>query len=429
MKRKIVMAGVVGLVLAGCPNWRVVHPVLECPVEGQSTCLDCPDSPACGDGGQGGVGGGLIGDGGGQGGAGGGLTGDGGGTGGGVVGSPTNIIFVTWGTYLVGTLGDGDGGVPVADAVCNADAKLRGYPGHYIALLSTSKVDAKDRIPPGVRGWSLPPGWSPDGNVLDAYGRRFADSRVLDVFGEPWLFGHVSGNESATGSNDWGSFKGPACDDWTSSSASSTYRVGNPARWFPGWLDYDVRSCDVPAALYCMQIDHHTPLPRAVSPDVPRAFVTLGLYAPGRGLAGFDADCAAEAARAGLSGTFQAYVATETTRALTRFMQVPGAYHRLDGVNVNGSGYLGGAPLQVTADMRMLVADGGSWPSSPLLVPTDMAMWTGADDELVAGTQSTCTDWFSRMGTGYVRDAADIAWGRTGRSCSEAAHLACVEVR
>jgi hypothetical protein len=395
MVRGLVVA-VVMLVLAGCPGYRIIHVVSEC--EGLGGC------PEDGGGSGGGSGGGAPGE-----------------DGGGASTGPFNIMFGTRGTYPPGSFGDGDGGVPIADAICAADAKTNGYPGHFIAALSTSKRDLRSRIPPGVRGWTLPP----------TYGAPADAERIIDVIGEPWAFGSIPATtfNLATGSTDLGAFKGPACDDWTSNSPSLTYRVGS-SHWYPGMFDAEDRSCDTAASLLCLQIDYQAPMARVVSPSVPRTFVTIGMYTPGRGQAGFDQDCANEAARAGLSGTFQAYVATESFSAMKRFLTVPGTYHRLDGVPVGlSAAFLARAPVQVTADVRLLVPDGGVWPDSPLLLPTDTAMWTGAWDEAAAGTGSSCTDWFSTAGTGYVRDALDVTWGRTERSCAGAAHVACVEVR
>lgn len=401
MVRGNVIVGVVLLALAGCPGFRLIHVIPEC-----ESAEGCPEDGGAGGGSDGGSDGGSTGQ-----------------DGGGASSGPFNRIFVTRGSYAPGTLGDGDGGVPLADAVCSSDATLNGYAGHFIALLSTSKHDVKDRVPPGIRGWTFGSGALDDPQPF------------VDQLGEPWFFERLEDNslpftKVATGSTAWGTFHGPACDDWTSSSPATSYRVGDSARWFPGWADDSTRTCDTPARLYCLQIDYQAPLPRAATPGILRAFVTRDLYAPGRGLAGFDADCAKEAAAAGLGGQFQAYLATESQSAELRVWNLPGSYHRLDGVRVGTSNqFLGAAPLNVTADLHLLVADGGSWPTSAALLPTDTAMWTGAWDEQTSGTSSTCTDWLSTSGTGYVRDAADVIWGRTERSCAGAAHLACVEVR
>src|SRR5436190_591044 len=65
---------------------------------------------------------------------------------------PPNYMFVTSGTHQppFGTLA-------AADNACNAAATAAGLPGTYRAWLSTSSVDAIDRIA-GARGWIRPDG-------------------------------------------------------------------------------------------------------------------------------------------------------------------------------------------------------------------------------------------------------------------------------
>jgi hypothetical protein len=65
------------------------------------------------------------------------------------------VANIAFGTYhgTPSSVGGLDGG----DALCNAEAADAGLPGTYVAYLSTSAVDAIDRIG-GSRGWVRPDG-------------------------------------------------------------------------------------------------------------------------------------------------------------------------------------------------------------------------------------------------------------------------------
>ena len=61
--------------------------------------------------------------------------------GGGGGAAPRNIVFAT------STLQDGNlGGLAGADAICNTRASAAGLPGAYVAWLSSTTVDARDRL-------------------------------------------------------------------------------------------------------------------------------------------------------------------------------------------------------------------------------------------------------------------------------------------
>jgi hypothetical protein len=235
----------------------------------------------------------------------------------------------------------------------------------------------------------------------------------------------------ATGSTAWGTFAGPACDDWTSEYPSSSYRAGNTGRWFPGWADATVQPCDARARLYCLQIDRQSPVPKAPLTGAPRAFVTAGLYPSGGGLQAFDSACAAEAADAGLVGKFKAALATESAEPFSRVADNWGQFRRMDGVLLiwGDVTYVPWSPLQVTADVRLLVRDGGAWPDSPLLLPTDTTVWAGSVGGWAAGAGTTCGNWLSTTGTALVRDAADPVTDGGVRSCADVAHVDCLEAR
>lgn len=159
------------------------------------------------------------------------------------------------------------GGLAGADAKCQAEADNAEIPlpGNYFAYLSTSTLDARNRlsIPQGedtnkfvlVDGSTIAGCWPcfyDDGFLFQ--GRPLNRDENGDVVDIPFEADYVW-----TGSSD-GGFKrsGPLCNDWTSSSASLQSTVGH----YTGLNDSDEPGafqqgggyeCNVPWRLYCLQ--------------------------------------------------------------------------------------------------------------------------------------------------------------------------------
>lgn len=321
-----------------------------------------------------------------------------------------NVLYETSGTYDPTKLGDGDGGVLVADEVCTNDARLRGLKGHFIALISTSKVDARDRIPPGIRGW-----------------KNLDNAVVFDRLSDVWVYHAPGGGMMITGSSDDGTYSGHTCADWSTTDLSLTYTAGDARRWVPGYLNQEERSCGTWGALYCMQIDFSAPVVPSFPQGHRRAFVTDSTYGSGGGLFAFDQACADEAADAGLPGHYLSYTATESYSIQDRFGPDTGpGWTRLDGVDLM-HWYLSGVPLQVTAKGRLVVDSqlGWQWASMPWLLPSTPYIWLGGS------YGRSCTDWFAQQGNGEVTDATrgdSVNGFTTGLPCSEKAHVACMEM-
>lgn len=371
----------------------------------------------------------MGGDGGEPGGGGG---GEGGGGGGGAVGDggvgPYNRIFVTAGRYQVGSLGDGDGGVSVADAICNSAAGENGYAGNFIALLATSTRSLSQRVPAGVRGWVTGTG-APVFNELGSprMAHRLGNAGYPVVGSEPEFV--------ATGATNWGATGTSNCEDWTSLDAGTTFVVGDATEGFDGWANASTMACDQQLPLYCAQIDHGAEVRLSPEPGQLRVFVTEQTYASGRGRAGFDDACAAEAADAGLTGSFAAFVNTQSASAdLPAFGR--GERFRMDGVRttdpveIEAFNPLFTYPIRLTAKGQTLVDSQLSWPVAPEIVRTDTAVWFGA-------TGASCNDWFSITGTAYAVDVTSLRgnhwdqWATSPssvRDCGMPAHLFCVEL-
>ncbi len=189
-------------------------------------------------------------------------------------GSTTVVIDPRGLSFFATSVGSGDaggdlGGLAGADATCQALAEAVGEGARtWQAYLSTSTVDARDRIGDGP--WYNAAGdmIAPDVETLHTQGLSNGDPQhVLDENGE-----EVPGSEHdiLTGSEEDGTYFADAtCDDWTSNSGGDEARVGhsdipnNPA-FSPSWNSAhtvsgcgpgDLESTAGAGRLYCFAID------------------------------------------------------------------------------------------------------------------------------------------------------------------------------
>src|SRR5690606_31087213 len=148
------------------------------------------------------------------------------------------------------------------------------------------------------------------------------------------------------------------------------------------WTARSTSGCDAARRLFCLQVDHHTPLSitRAVGKGI---FLSVGNFVPGGGIAAADQICAGEAAAAALTGTYRALLATTTAAATTR--TTPEAlYVRPDGIAV-------GTGMQLAAGETL---PSGIWQNAFGTYGNNNAAWTGSSHPGVVGTSaSTCNDW------------------------------------
>jgi hypothetical protein len=324
---------------------------------------------------------------------------------------PPNMVFVTSQSYLPSEIG----GLSGADDKCNDLAAAAEFDGTFVAWLSTSTVDAKDRIGE-ARGWRNT-AFSP-----------FADEREELVAGQVYFpiardeNGEIVQGKVATGTTASGVAAEENCDDWTSSDAADALVTGEPSAGSALWTeDSAADSCADEYHLYCFQTDHDSP--QFPTPSQGRTiFVSaqpFTLGAGGRGAA--DALCASEADAADLSGTYVALLGTSTESALARLVQPSRPWVRPDG---------------------MPVATSTTWLGIPALpVPvTEQANGEHAGGVLVFGAADVadppefhCENW-----TNPAAAVPAVVHGRTGYTderwyaaqtgaCSETAHVLCVE--
>jgi hypothetical protein len=309
-----------------------------------------------------------------------------------------NIVFAT-GMVLDGNLG----GLAGADAACAASARAANLTGTYVAWLSTTTVDASNRlVVPGAtmqaRGWRRTDGKPVADRVTDLLANRIYYPIRLDEAGND-LDGTT--HDVASGTTVAGVIDSTQaqCNDWTVNDAAIGASLGDLARTTNDWTDNYSNDCGTPLHVYCFGVDYAAPLPAVPPPSGRIAFVSAATIAGNAGRAGADAICASDAQAAGLAGVFLAQLATTQATAASRFDPTPGPWYRVDGVPLAADG---AGSLRVPLDTSLTVQANGR------RVATDV--WTGAvDPQTLAVTTDDCADWTSNLNTDN---------GHTGRSQS-----------
>lgn len=273
-----------------------------------------------------------------------------------------------------------------ADDRCTAAAHAASLPGQYRAWLSTTAVDARDRLGQ-ARGWVRADG-SPFADTVDdiATGRIFNLLNV-DERGMPSTL--LADDLIMTGTNQYGLLMpGQNCDNWASDTQEG-FSGGTKLGTTGIWTAWSTSPCGTPAHLFCFGVDHSYPVaPPAPPAGSKRAFVTEGKWVADGGLVGADYFCSVEAAAAGLSGTFAALLASATSTAASRFASLAGAvWFRVDGVPLN----VAGRPPFGAPDGRNLIAPLNVTSKRNYLPNEDV--WTGAlqPGELGPGSAFTCS--------------------------------------
>ncbi|MBS3071114.1 DUF1554 domain-containing protein [Candidatus Pacearchaeota archaeon] len=162
------------------------------------------------------------------------------------------IIFLSSSQYK------GDlGGLVGADLKCNNLAEDSNLEGTYMAWLSSSVVDARDRIPQG------------EGDL--PYVRNDAQKTVIadnlndlldNTIDNPIRYNEKGVDEFSidawTGTDGDGTlyeaFLIGTCNSWTSSSFFNTARHGDSGKVNEGWTSDGIDDCNVHNRIYCIQI-------------------------------------------------------------------------------------------------------------------------------------------------------------------------------
>lgn len=156
---------------------------------------------------------------------------------------PVHTIFVSSSVH------NGDlGGRAGADEICAERAAAESLDGTWVALLSTTDLDARDALPL-------------EGPVVDMHGRRIADG--LDDLWDGELLGDFSINENGdsllvpqgwTGTLADGSSSGETCEDWTTGAGEPKGSVGNSSEKGSKWVEDGGISCALPVHLFCVSL-------------------------------------------------------------------------------------------------------------------------------------------------------------------------------
>ena len=172
------------------------------------------------------------------------------------------VVFVTSGTFNgdLKTAGNGSTGLNGADKLCQEAVDSDGSivpSGEYIAWLSTSTMNAKNRLTPLIDdGYVLPDRTT----IIAANISDLLDGSMLNPINQDEKGATLSDNNGWTGTYfDGTSFTdvSPAetCNDWTTPSGFNGERgiYGNTRLKEMQWTEKGLLPCDNKAHLYCFQ--------------------------------------------------------------------------------------------------------------------------------------------------------------------------------
>jgi hypothetical protein len=346
------------------------------------------------------------------------------------LGPPNNVAFITSSKFSTSQIG----GLSGADALCSTAATNGHLSGHFVALLSTSTVNAKDRLAANgltARGWV---GWD---------GLPFGD-RVTDVLpGGQVLYplqldesGHAvdPGDYVWTGTLTDGTRGGTSqCNDWQQDSTTTDdTMVGSPGGGPGVWTGYSQAGCNNSAHLYCFQVDYQNPisLPTPAS-GAKLMYLTQALFEPGQSVSGGSGLGAANS----LCDMEKPSGVTSVLAFIAGGVNSPGAllngnttYVRPDGV-VLGTG----ADFEAGALPRSGIWQHAS--GSYALENMNSGVWTGSANPASLGTSTTtCSEWSSIGQAGGIHGFFGVLskwWDYSGSgfggSCAPTYNLYCVQ--
>jgi hypothetical protein len=336
--------------------------------------------------------------------------GDGGADGDGNLARQANVAFVTSQPVTSADISNGLAGL---DSACQRFATAAGRTETFIALASSSNIDAIDRFA-GSRGWVRTDGIP----LADTVAGMFTQNTMLSPFDVdetgPALPNQF--NDVYTGTGIDGRVT-ENCTDWT---GTGNVRGGDP-QFGPapntassGFNSSGAYSCTgSPGRLYCMETGKSVDLTGRMAPATSR-IIFIANPPAAAGLAGLDAQCTTDAQAVGLPGTYRTVVSTTTATAASRFVQDSRPIYRVDGsqVAVDAAHLFDNSKLMSFVNQ---MANGTYLPARDLR--------TGGDPLAVGSVTSTCSDWadVSATSSGRWGRAAvvykDFAWNTGTYSC------------
>lgn len=313
-----------------------------------------------------------------------------------------NRAFVTSANVL-GTFG----GLAGADAICANAATAAHLDGTFVAWLSTSTVNAKDRLS-GSSGWVRTDGAPFAADVPSMLTGKLYNPLDLDENGAAV---NVTTDLVWTGTDmNGGGVTGDMCDDWTAGVGIVVYVGAGGSEFTGSGLEHN---CGVFSHhLYCFETGHNAVVhPSGSTGRI--AFVSAA--AALNGLPGLDAQCASDAAAAAIPGTFVAAVPTETATLESRFPTDAKPWRRVDGtiISATSTSLFDGTQLLSFLNQQ---ANGVY-----VFAPTVMI---GAAPTTTGTINSTCGNWTLVNGTPELASVAHVDsayfWGGGGGACNTA---------
>lgn len=297
------------------------------------------------------------------------------------------------------------GGLAGADAICQQRAIAAGMSGTFVALLSTSTVDARDRLA-GSRGWVRMDG----AVVLD---------QPTDLFSGMWhpIYLDETGvrpggvlDTVPTGSTDAGTaIPTQTCVDWTTAAGTVAVRQVNiadgPAQ------STGTGGCGATRPLLCFELGKQVTLAPTPWPLGRYIFRSSGAFRPDQGVAAADTLCATEAAAASLPGTYRALIATTSTTAAQRFASLAGPWRVPTNVVVTDGDLSAVTLLETSINRTAFGTQAGT-----------SRVWAGARGVTTVGIAAeTCGDWSTSTGSASVGASNDASGWFNGVSSAPCA--------
>jgi hypothetical protein len=335
-----------------------------------------------------------------------------------VEGGPYNYVFVTSATYNPGT----DFSTPEqADAICNTLAQKARLAGRFVAWLSNSTVNARDRLG-SASGWIRPDG-RPFALSLPELlaGKILYPPRIDENHHD--LLDSAAPYYVATGTDDRGAASQPL-GDW-----SSTAGTGDATATTVWWTTGNAHGTMWPMRLYCFGVDPY-PSPSVTMTPGRAAFLSSDPFTPGGGLAAADAHCQnlADTSLSIPKGHYRALLATTSTVAAdpSRFNPSGPTWVRVDGTAwvERASDLLAGRLLTTLS-----VDQTGAFRE-------DLSVWTGSANRMArsAGPADSCNDWSATSAAqtgiaGLVTFSDGVSFDDSSRACSNgpSTYLYCLQ--
>jgi len=303
-----------------------------------------------------------------------------------------NVVFVTSRTYQGGSLG----GLGGADIICQTHATEAGLPRpmSYVALLSTSDADARDRLGTS-RGWVRVDGRPFGDEVSDIASGQIYYPVGLSELGIPPAEGRVM-----TATNPDLTKAALRCGNWADTSALVAVR-GDARDGTARWVDLDLASpaaCSANLGIYCFGTGIIRELVPAPPPEgAALAFVSNDTRNGRMGIAALDTLCSDAATGAGLGGSFKALVTPRGGENAVSRLTFTGPWYRPDGILVAST--LADVAAASLESSLSVTADGFSY--------GNFRVWFGASSPSATSSSSHCSQWSAVL---------PLARGRTGRA-------------